>query len=206
MSDQPVPARIVISNNVFEGSGAFNADSGDPMVEIAQERSEAQAALAEAEQLMKDGARDPAAFRKAKRDRDAAVEALERLEWAEKAERDRQAGAALQAKRDALGEAQARAREALKRAAWLSSDLEQSVRTVVEKVKALQAAQTDVDRGVHFEGFGVRDGYLDRQTLAPQLPVSPELPVTLLRAGRELAKVAGMSIPVAETKAAQGKL
>ena len=189
------------------GDGALEqVAAADALAELDQERAEAQAALAAAEAAMKAGSRDPGAFAQAKRARQDALDALERLEWAEKAERERQAAAEVQAKRDALREAQERAHAARARVGVIGGELGTLVATLVARVKELRALQAEVDRGAHFETFGVRDGYLAKQTLTTQLPVDADLPVTVLRVGRELSKVAGMSIQVAETKAAQGGL
>lgn len=177
-----------------------------PMQEIAAERSAAQAALAEAEQRMKAGSRDPDAFRKAKAAREAAVDALERLEWAEQAERERQAGAEQQAKVDAMREAQALAMDAHERAKGIASDISDLVIVLISKVKVLQEAQAQVERGVRYETFGRRDGYLDRQTVPSRIKVDGDLAVRIIRAGRELAVLSGVPAESAEIKAAQGRL
>ena len=159
----------------------------DAMAEIAQERSAAQAALAEAERMMKIGSRDVEAFRKAKQDHVVVVEAIERLDWAEKAEQERQVAAERQAKVDALRDAQKHALAAHERAQVVGVDLRALIETMVTMVKELQAAQAKVERGVRFETFGKRDGYLDRQTVLARIKIDGDVAVRILRAGLELA-------------------
>jgi hypothetical protein len=188
---------------------ALSSPMDEPMDELQRieiERAQARSDIEAAEAAMKAHSRDPAEFRKAKKAHESAVETLERLEWAEKAERERQAGAELQAKKDALRQAQTQAREAHQQTAALAKEVQEHTGELVARIRMLQAAQMAVDRGAHYESFGVRDGYLDKQTVSTQLPISSDLPVLVLRAGRELAKLAGMSAHIAEVKAAQGKL
>lgn len=164
------------------------------------------AALVAAEQRMKAGSRDPEAFRAAKAEREYAAEAIERLEWAEKAEQERQAEAERQEKAAKLCSAQARAQAAHDRAREIGADIRILVDTLAEKVRELAEAQSIIDRGVHYESFALRDGYLDRPTVIPRLNIDSATAVMALRATRELAKLAGMSVQAAEIRAAQGRL
>jgi hypothetical protein len=178
----------------------------NPMAEILQERADAQAALAEAERQMKASSRDPEAFRAAKASHAAAIEAIERLDWAERAEQERRVEAERQAKVDALRDAQEQALEAHEYAKATVVDLQRLVEVVVTRVKELQVAQAKVDRGVRFETFGRRDGYLDKQSIPARVRLDGDLAVRLLRAGRELAILSGGTAEAAEHRAAQGRL
>ena len=155
---------------------------------------------------MKAHSRDPKRFATAKQQRQEALDALERLEWAEKAEQERQEQSALDEKRAKLAEAQERALAAHIRAREITAELGPILAEVVDRVRELHACRTEVDRGVHYESFGLRDGYLERPLVPAALDVPGELAVMVIRIGRALVKVANIDVRVADTKAAQGVL
>lgn len=178
----------------------------DSFAEIQQERAGAQAALADAERRMLAGSRDPKAFAKAKSELDAAAAELERLEWAEKAERERQEQQAARAKTDRLREVQANAAAAHERARALAADVAATAERLVEVAKALQAEQQTVGVGVHHETFALRDGTIKRATVEARVAVDKVAAVRALRAAKELCKLAGMHPQAADQQAEQQRL
>lgn len=174
--------------------------------EINRERVVMRAALSSAEAAMKSRSGDPREFAKAKRDRQAALDALERLEWAEGAERERLAAQERQAKVDRLREAQEAAARAHAEAAGLAPDLAAAAGDLVRLVKVLRAAQEVVGVGVNHEVFAVREGLLQRPAVEPRVRVDREAALTALRAAMDLCMLAGMSRQAADQLAAQRRL
>jgi septal ring factor EnvC (AmiA/AmiB activator) len=79
-------------------------------MDLHQERAQAQERLAVAERAMVESSRDQAAFAETKRQHQGALDALERLEWAEKRERELAEQTAREQRLSDLREAQDRAR------------------------------------------------------------------------------------------------
>lgn len=178
----------------------------DRMEQIAAEREAARAALASTEAQMKADSGDARAFARARKEHQAAIDALERLDWAERAELERQEAEQAQAKRDRLREVQGRAAEAHAEADRLAAELAEAVGKVVEVARRLDEAQGAVNVGVNHETFAVRDGLLTRATIDARVRVDRDAALTTLRVGRELCRLAGMSAAAAESQAASRRL
>ena len=105
----------------------------------------------------------------------------------------------------ALREAQEQAREAIEQGpAGTRSELARLAEAVVEKlVQAIQGLKGALDRGVAFEAYAARDGYLDRPTLGTKFPIDPETITLLVKATRELARIGMVDWRLAEMRALQ---
>ena len=175
-------------------------------VDIAVERKVARANLEVAERAMKLMSADPEKFRAAKAEREAALEAIERLEWAEKHQEE----VALKAKSDherrQLEDAQAGAQDAQERARTIVAQIVPLIEGLAVQVLELQRLSGLVNRGTHFEQYAVRERMIDRQTIVSGVGVDGQLAVRLLRVARELVKLSPVTMQVAEHRAIQGKL
>lgn len=174
--------------------------------DIDRERVLQRAALAAAEAAMKSGSGDARAFAKAKRDRSAALEALERLDWAEQAERERLAQEGERAKADRLREVQAAAVAAHQDAMALGAEVSGAAVTLATVLKRLREAQELVNVGVAHEAYAIREGMIQRPTVEQRVRVDREAALTILQAGRELCMLAGMSRSVADQQAGQRRI
>lgn len=169
----------------------------------AGDRAAAEAAVAAAERAMLEHSDDFAAFERAANDLAAAEAELRRIDFreqhaAEIAEREK-----LGEKRKQLEDAQDAARAAHAQTETLAPRLSHLIASFEDLVGQLQTAQQKVDRGVHFEAFGVRDGLIQRVTVSPKLALEPNDAVRLLRAARDLVKLTPLSPQLAEMRASQ---
>lgn len=175
----------------------------DAIAQIAAERSAAQQAVAAAEQLMRQQAGDARAFARAKRQRKSAEEALERLAWAEAAERERRAGAERQAKLDQLADQRERAAAERAKIKQRRGDVAAAVATLEDVARAALQAQAVVDKAAHHERFALNEGLVDRQEVIPRLPLDGEVAVRALAAVNEIVKLSPVNPDVARTRAMQ---
>jgi hypothetical protein len=120
---------------------------------------------------------------------------------AREAERQRLVQAA-----EALVEAQEAAMEAHRRGSETAAQLIAQIERVAEMVRELIRLKETVDRGVHFEQFAIRDGYLQRPTIAARFPVKPESITLLITAAKALCRVTQSSWEMADIKAGQKML
>jgi hypothetical protein len=156
--------------------------------------------------MMREQSGDALLFQRAKAKRQAALAELERLEWAEKHQLELEAQAALQEKRAQLDDAQERARAAKQRGAMLTQQLEPMVKQLAELARELKATNAEIERGMHYESFGLRDGMIDKPTVMPGLGIKTELAILAMRVARELVRLSGTDAGTAELKASQRSL
>ena len=175
-------------------------------VDIAVERKVARANLEVAERAMKLMSADPEKFRAAKAEREAALEAIERLEWAEKHQEEVALKAKADHERRQLEDAQAGAQDAQERARTIVAQIVPLIEGLAVQVLELQRLSGLVNRGTHFEQYAVRERMIDRQTIVSGVGVDGQLAVRLLRVARELVKLSPVTMQVAEHRAIQGKL
>jgi hypothetical protein len=175
-------------------------------VDVGTERKVARANLEVAERAMKLASDDPAAFKVAKQERQAALENLERLDWAEKHQAEVAREAEARQAEGALAEAQARARAAQQRGRELAVSVAPLVDRLEGVVLELQECSQQVNRGILFEQDASLKRMIARPTITTGVGVEAELAVRLLRAARELVKLSPVTMQIAETRAIQGRL
>jgi hypothetical protein len=111
---------------------------------------------------------------------------------------------AAQAQRRAeLEAAQGRARDARVQGLAILEEIDPTVEGLAGLVRELQTVRALLDRGVHYEAYGVRDGLIDRRTIDQALPVDPIMLGRLVKAGQVLAKVGDLSLDLAQIRARQ---
>jgi hypothetical protein len=167
------------------------------------DRAAAEAAVKAAEAAMMEHADDLAAFREASEALVRAEAELKRIDFmelhsAELAQRD-----AVAAKRRDLEAAQDGARQAHAHAAAVAASLAPLVARIEKHVEQLKAHQVEIDRGVHYESYGVRDGLIQRVTIPPKLALDANEAVRLLRVAKDLVKLTPLSPQLAEMRANQ---
>ena len=156
-----------------------------------------------AERAMLEHAHDQAKFAEAAQKLVLAEAELKRIDFLEQhraqlAEREATAG-----KRAELEAAQHDACQAHRDAADIVEQIGPLIQALEAHVAQLRAAQVKIDRGVHFESYGVRDGLIPRVTITPKLAVNPDEAVRLLRVARDLVKLTPLSPRLAEMRASQ---